>query len=145
MGPRDTFARNGRVDLQCAVIDIDTRNRASTRVRMQMDQKEVRCSKAAKLLQVQRKRSGACVNGRTTCRCLADNQHRTSREFSLVSLLWRTGDFPRLKGLIAIPNISLTRDVMDVLASQEAADARSVWYGEGLSVGPSLQRPTGCV
>jgi hypothetical protein len=46
-------------------------------------------------------------------RCLTDNQHRTCQGISPCHaiLLWRTGDIPYLKGLIAIPSISLIRSV----------------------------------
>jgi hypothetical protein len=57
---------------------------------------------------------------RTTRRRLADNQRRTCQEFSPCHaiLLWRrTGDIPRLKGLIAIFNISLTRNATGAWAS----------------------------
>lgn len=56
----------------------------------------------------------------------------------LLLLLWRTGDFPRSKGLIAIPNISLTRNVTDVWTSQVMV----AWWH--IDVGQSLQRLNSC-
>ena len=88
--------------------------------------------KAAKLLQVHHPRSyaggGACENDRPVCDFV----------LPLLLLLWRTGEFPRSKGLIAIPNISLTRDVMDFSTLQVMATRCDI------DVGPLLQRLTGC-